>query len=1358
MKSFTFISISLIILGAGDLMGQCNIVLTANSTCVPSTLTLAGASPYRVQWKKDGNVLSTIEAVWDSMPAIILASYKLTEISDMALDPEGNIYIAENTTRTVKKWVPGAESGIVVTGSISGNIPHPNLSGNLRIFLDDAGDLYVSEATLHRVVKFPAGSTTGIVVAGYNGPGTANNQLNSPAGIYVDAAKNLYIADDANDRVMRWAPGATSGLRVAGGNGEGSAANQLYRPVDVHVRGNNIFIADYLNFRIQKWVIGANSGVTVAGGNGNGTAANQINAYKVVVDRFENVFCIGSTASGNVLRRWQNGTTTGVPVIPKISNGSAFFLNSRGDWLIGDISTKRILRHSLSPYPTFSAASGGEYSATVFDNRNCTGASNTISVNNYNGHQVSIKRFGNQVPPKGTITICDGEWGSFSASITNSTAGTLQYTWKRNGQTDTVLNQPSEYTPSFLADGDTISVQALQLSNGCSTQDTVFVKVLAVPAKGLLASSSNCLPATLTYSYASPISGISWSSDVATNQSRSVSASFLETPTVLSWNKYTGGAFGSNDFAPKAFQMSAAGDLYILDSLYPRILKIAPNQPSFGVVAGSTIGGSSNNLLNNPSDFVLDDDGTLFVADFGNNRILRFAPGATNGISIASISAGVLLLKGDWLYMGVGSTVYRCGKNGGVPEKVINNSFGSAANQLSAVAGLYIDDREQLYIVDSTNDRVQKWPLYGSNGVTVAGGNGYGFASNQLASPAGLYVDGGGNLYTACVAEINGQKFRQIRKWMPFIDSAIVLGPGKNPRIDSMGALLYIENFEINKRELTYIDQFQVSHNFFQGANIYVTGISAVNGCTTPPTELQLSGALAPTVSIVPEVAEPCEGTPAKWNALVTNGGTAANYLWMRGADQVGSDSSYSTSTLMNKDSLSILVTNNVNKCYQKATILVTLKPMPVVDLVSPQPIGVPNSITMQSNGVLPSIAWSVNGVPVDTTHNWKERGVFLAGISKVVGSVSNVTGPMGIHVDSGGIFYTTDAWGIKKWRKGNQVSEHIFSNGFGPPDVFRFEDSLYIVGSGSSNNLHLVNRHSLVGANTGIVAGRFGMSGNADSLLSAPRQIFITGNRDLYVADGQRVTRWPRGSTKSTQISKQFAGPPQGVSADQNGHLFITTGLGELYEHDLSTGNHRLVKSFGNEGIITEGNVTDNQGNVFIAAGGNSFNGMIIKYNSKNGHTAIVAGNKGGGDSLFQLSSPQDVGVDEFGNLLVADTRNNRILMFTADSAKSRQVNIPGFYKVVATGYNGCVSTDSIRIYAGSYIFNGTSSSWNDPSNWSGNAVPDGVIPADYYIEINPANDECLLNGNLNISRKSVIIVKPGKKLRVTGNIITHD
>jgi hypothetical protein len=73
-------------------------------------------------------------------------------------------------------------------------------------------------------------------------------------------------------------------------------------------------------------------------------------------------------------------------------------------------------------------------------------------------------------------------------------------------------------------------------------------------------------------------------------------------------------------------------------------------------------------------------------------------------------------------------------------------------------------------------------------------------------------------------------------------------------------------------------------------------------------------------------------------------------------------------------------------------------------------------------------------------------------------------------------------------------------------------------------------------------------------------------------------------------------------------------------------------------------------------------------------------------------------------------------------------------------------------------YTFTGNGN-WNVAANWTGSAIPPSPLPAYSIVSINPAGaGECVLNVPATISKGTQLIVQPGKKFRVQGNLTIQE
>ncbi|CAF0802198.1 unnamed protein product [Adineta steineri] len=132
------------------------------------------------------------------------------------------------------------------------------------------------------------------------------------------------------------------------------------------------------------------------------------------------------------------------------------------------------------------------------------------------------------------------------------------------------------------------------------------------------------------------------------------------------------------------------------------------------IVAGTTIQGSSANQLRNPSCLYIDNNNTLYICDQNNNRIQKWIQGGATGMTVAGSSTG---------------------------------SSGSTSILLKNPIDLTFDQNGFMYVVDSNNNRVQRFAPNSTNGTTVAGTTGYSSALTGLNRPSAIDIDNNSNLY-----------------------------------------------------------------------------------------------------------------------------------------------------------------------------------------------------------------------------------------------------------------------------------------------------------------------------------------------------------------------------------------------------------------------------------------------------------------------------------------------------------------------------------------------------------------------------------------------------------------------------------
>nr|WP_293843762.1 hypothetical protein [uncultured Arsenicibacter sp.] len=209
-----------------------------------------------------------------------------------------------------------------------------------------------------------------------------------------------------------------------------------------------------------------------------------------------------------------------------------------------------------------------------------------------------------------------------------------------------------------------------------------------------------------------------------------------------------------------ALALDKAGFIYVVNPGNHRVVKYAQGSTSYEsgtTVAGGNGQGDGANQLAYPNRIAIDDAGFIYITDAGNYRVQKFPPNATSASNGTTVAGG--------------------------------NGYGDGANQFKSMAGIAVDQNGFIYVVDRTNNRVQKFApnsTSASNGTTVAGGNGYGEDANQLAFPYGVAIDNAGFIY------VTDRYNARVQKYAPNATSAgsgttVAGGNGIGPLPDQFG-------------------------------------------------------------------------------------------------------------------------------------------------------------------------------------------------------------------------------------------------------------------------------------------------------------------------------------------------------------------------------------------------------------------------------------------------------------------------------------------------------------------------------------------------------------------------------------------
>ncbi|CAF1626914.1 unnamed protein product [Rotaria magnacalcarata] len=170
--------------------------------------------------------------------------------------------------------------------------------------------------------------------------------------------------------------------------------------------------------------------------------------------------------------------------------------------------------------------------------------------------------------------------------------------------------------------------------------------------------------------------------------------------------------------------MEENGSLYVVDFGNDEVRRYKKGESQGTVVAGGNGRGDRFDQLYGSQYVFVDRDHSVYVSDWGNHRVMKWMKGTKEGIIVA----------------------------GGQGE-------GNGLTQLSYPEGVVVDQLGTVYVADFGNTRIMRWPKGATQGSAIVGGHGGGGQSNQLNGPIGLSFDRHGNLYVVDNGNHRVQKF-----------------------------------------------------------------------------------------------------------------------------------------------------------------------------------------------------------------------------------------------------------------------------------------------------------------------------------------------------------------------------------------------------------------------------------------------------------------------------------------------------------------------------------------------------------------------------------------------------------------------